>query len=713
MSSPNLLNNHAPFHEPEPERPAVRPLPAEHFRIVREPEPEPELIEDEPSSFEEQIDPVEPKPKRRRVWPWLLLMLVIGLGILVAPLIYAGIEAGASAQRAKADLTLMRDQLIRGDIDGAQDSISQAKQELVTIKSSLDRIGAWRFMPWIGPQIRGLEEVQRTGMFAIEGAEKLLIAAKSLQDALVSVGVLSNVEDTGIQPSRSFQSLTRDEKRTILARLYNSLPDLRVARDKIDLAEETFSQIPQDQLFAPLRSALAPLASQLPNLRTRLDHAVSLLEVFVPLMGYPQQKQYLVLLQNSDELRATGGFIGNIGLLKVDGGDIQQFKFQDVYALDNAVIGKLKDIPPEPLQRELGQKVWYLRDSNWSPDFPQSSARISDVFARSLQLAGQPATPIDGVIALQPGFFKDLLDITGPLHVDNQTLNSSNFFDIIEYQVEQGFLTQGLSVDQRKEIVAKVGDELVKTLTNQPASQWSDVFEAVTKALEQKDMLVTVADPSLQRLLDAKEWSGRTLATPQDYLWVIDSNLAALKTDGVMDKQIQYSVDASDPANLRATVTLKYTNTNSKVDWRYTRYRVYTRVYVPEGSELISSNGAMLKDKHEAGGRIIPGPVDVYKELGKTVFGAFWALEPGETRTLTYTYKLPGTVAEALQTNKYELLVQKQPGADMRLTLDILFGKNIASAVPAEDESHFGDKSYSLDDEPIVTDQSYRVNLRP
>jgi hypothetical protein len=162
-----------------------------------------------------------------------------------------------------------------------------------------------------------------------------------------------------------------------------------------------------------------------------------------------------------------------------------------------------------------------------------------------------------------------------------------------------------------------------------------------------------------------------------------------------MDKRIEYKVDAKNPAAPIATVRLIYTNTNRAITWRYTRYRDYVRIYVPEGSELISSEGAMAKDLNQTGGRIIPGQVDVMKDLGKTVFGAFWSIEPGQTRELTFTYRLPARVSDPLiSKGEYQLLLQKQPGSHHRLTLDLLLGKKLVAASPPEAPADFGDDRY-------------------
>jgi hypothetical protein len=192
----------------------------------------------------------------------------------------------------------------------------------------------------------------------------------------------------------------------------------------------------------------------------------------------------------------------------------------------------------------------------------------------------------------------------------------------------------------------------------------------------------------------------------------VDTNLAALKTDGVMDKRVEYSIDATNPSGPLATVRLTYTNTNRVITWRYTRYRDYVRIFVPEGSELIASEGAMAKDLNQSGGRVVPGQVDVMKDLGKTVFGAFWSIEPGETRQLTFTYRLPARVTEPLLSKGvYELLVQKQPGANQRLTLDLRLGKKLMAANPPEAPEQFGDERYRVTTD-LKTDQMFQIRVK-
>jgi len=229
--------------------------------------------------------------------------------------------------------------------------------------------------------------------------------------------------------------------------------------------------------------------------------------------------------------------------------------------------------------------------------------------------------------------------------------------------------------------------------------------------LAEKNVLFYLRDPRTLALLDGRGWTGRVAGPTGDYLWIVDSNLAALKTDGKMQKRATYSVDLNTGI---AKLTLRYHNTVRQIDWRYTRYRDYVRIYVPEGSELVSSTGALSDDHTHTGGRDVPGTVDVMHELGKTVFGAFWSIEPGETRDLQFTYRLPANVLQAMRSEAenggYSLTVQRQPGNTLELTLDNALGKNIRAADPSEAPQDFGDQRYHLT-VPLDRDRTFRVRF--
>lgn len=658
-----------------------------------------------------------PTPKRpgsgRRWMMWVIVLVVVG-GILAAtlPAAFALGHAFVAAQSAKQDLTQAEAKAKSQDFASAQVDLSDAAAQAQVAHDALDGVGFWRYMPYVGTQVASLENASMAAENTINGLSDLLKAAASVQSAFAEA-VSAEGELQSAQPqAATWNDLSPDDKRLVMQRLSDALPDIREASDQVDLAVEWWNQIDTSQLAPPIKNALAPLAQALPTLQQSLHEAVPLIEVGVPLAGYPDPSNMLLVLQNPDELRPGGGFIGNVGILATSNGDIENLFMGDVYAVDQPATGKWKQTPPAPIQTYLGVTDWFLRDANWSPDFPTDADRMLDFYNGELSVAGAPnPQPPQGVLAVDPALFASLLKITGPISADGITFDANNFVDTLEYQVEIGFLKQGTPVDERKRIVADLGGQLVDKLRALPSSKWPDVINAVTQALTQKDILVYSRNPQLLSQLDALGWTGRAKGTNGDFLWVVDGNLGALKTDGVMDKHVTYKLDATDPNNPTATVTLTYDNTNSNISWRYTRYRSYTRIYVPDGATLISSSGAMKNDLNVTGGTFVPGTVDVSHELGKTVFGAFWSIEPGKTGSLSFTYRLPSTVFSSPATGTYHLDWPKQAGAsNTKLTLDLSFGKTVQSASPPEDKSQWGDDKYEYQTDSLL-DREFDVKF--
>lgn len=648
------------------------------------------------------------KKKKRRMPSYIILAVIILLGVLFIPPLVAIGRAAWAGYQAKLSLESMEYMLEIGEIESAQSEAGAAKEEFSTMQKYLSGVGFWRDMPYVGTQIRGLQDTAQISAQTLDGVQDILEVAAAMQDALF-IATQTSSETVDVDSSERLQDLTPEERYALLESLYRSLPEIRLARDKIDIALAMWDDLPKDQLASPIRSALEPMANLLPVLQQSLEQGVPLIEVFVPLLGYPDPQSYLVATQNADEIRPGGGFIGSVIDVDIDAGYYEDFDFYDVYSVDNPASGVWSEVPPAPIEKHLGVTKWFMRDANWSPDFPTSAERVLDFYERERAVPLGTAPHQTGFIALEPGFFKSLLSFIGPVVVDGKTFNSANFMDVLQYEVE---FAPGITQENRKDIMGRIAEEIMAKIQNLPRSDWPKLLNIVTTALNQKQILIYNRDPNIQSIVDARGWSGRAKPTNGDFLWVIDANLAALKTDGVMSKSIQYTLDLRDIDHPRANTTLKYQNTNNRITELHTRYRSYTRIYVPEGSQLVSSTGAMAGDLTQTGGRFVPGKVDVMKDLGKTVFGAFWAIEPGRTGELSFTYELPHSSVESILDGSYRLDWPKQPGVDnAEFNVKILFPQSVAKATPPEPEEKWGDNNYEVQASSLY-DQIFEVKLQ-
>ncbi len=425
--------------------------------------------------------------------------------------------------------------------------------------------------------------------------------------------------------------------------------------------------------------------------------------ILIPkVLGFEKPQSYLVLFLNNTEIRPGGGFIGAYSVVRVDKGIPHILKVEGTEILDNQAPQDFESVPPEPLQKYVLVKRWGFRDSNWSPDFAASSMKSLDLFKKERGIAAEEIT---GVIGITPTLLEEILRISGPITVNGEEFNADNFTEKLEYEVEFGFAEDGLHFDERKKILADLSHALLARIRGDLFKHWSSYFALSQRMLLEKHILAYSTDLEIQKILVARGWSGEMKQDKKDYILWADANMAALKTDKVMDKELSYSVAPSGTDKYVGTVKMKYKNNGSFTKFT-TRYRTYARVFLPEGSKFISVSGSMKADRS-----IEPGVVDQGMENGRQWFGAFISIEPGKTGELAWQFYVAPQVAEQIKNNSYNLLVQKQLGtiAD-KLTLNLNFGKNIVSASPSEAQENIGDQKYNYKTD-LTVDRTIEVGL--
>jgi len=143
-------------------------------------------------------------------------------------------------------------------------------------------------------------------------------------------------------------------------------------------------------------------------------------------------------------------------------------------------------------------------------------------------------------------------------------------------------------------------------------------------------------------------WAGRIVNFDGDYLHINDSNFAGGKAGLFVTQEVDQEIKVEKDGAIKKTVTIKYKNQGKYSASRNPGFRDWVRVFVPKGSELISSKGSQNQ-------------VLTSEDLGKTVFEAFHVVRPEGSSTLQFEYKLP---FKYKKDTSYSLFIQKQPGTD-------------------------------------------------
>lgn len=611
----------------------------------------------------------------------IFLIVLIVLGILYFTYWQPLKNSFVLANEAQIHFEKAQSALLTTDFVAAKKEIENAQDVLEQLEINVDKLDSPLMFGYLKNQYTGIKQIINAVQ---ETSQGLYLLSNLAHDTLFEIKLDKN-GNLYISPEKRIEILTK---------IAQSAPDLNGAKAQLDLALLTLNQLEIKKLNPSIEKYYINLKAKISLLQNFLIQAESLAETLPKILGLGQEKNYLFLLQNSDELRPTGGFIGTIGVLKLKNGRIINFRTNDVYDYDRFAINKkMKVAPPEPIKKYIQIENWYLRDSNWSPDFPTAAQKIEWFFQTEAALSGGqlPNEKFDGVIAITPKLIEDLMDTLGAVEVDSFIFNKENFVDQLQYLVEVGVAEQKVPYYARKNIIGTLSQKLIGRLDNLNFNGWLEVFKTIFNNLNEKNILIYNKDAAVQELIAKQNWSGSIKNNTGDFLMAVDANLASLKSNQCIERKIAYSLN-TDGQKLKAKTDITYKN-NCTFTWKSTRYRTYSRLYVPLGSKWLKTEGSMDNDRSPK-----KGWTDIGQENNKTVFGTFIAIEPGASGTLSFEYYLPENIQQQIETsNAYNLYLQKQPGIETAIFLDLKFNDKIVDSAP-ENKNNFSSSRYQLTD---------------
>ncbi|MCJ7804283.1 DUF4012 domain-containing protein, partial [Patescibacteria group bacterium] len=325
--------------------------------------------------------------------------------------------------------------------------------------------------------------------------------------------------------------------------------DLDWSFNQLSLAESQFSQNPEVEQISEAR-----------NLILQARQGVALLP---ELIGLRKKQTYLVLFQNNSELRPTGGFIGSYGLLTFNEGQLVDFEVKDIYSADGQLKGHVE--PPSDLKKYLGEAGWYLRDSNWDPDFPTSAARAAWFLEK------ETGRKVDGVMAINLTFAQQILKAVGEIQLPDfqEKINEANFFERAEYYSEINFFPGST---QKQDFLGSVVRVLFEKVKTSEEKTWFALAKNIWPSLKTKDLIFWLADPRAMMMVTNLGWDGaikevkcQTLEEKclADYLMVVEANVGINKTNYFLKRSFSHRLQIKEDQTIQETLRLNYQNTSS------------------------------------------------------------------------------------------------------------------------------------------------------
>lgn len=353
------------------------------------------------------------------------------------------------------------------------------------------------------------------------------------------------------------------------------------------------------------------------------------------ILGKDDRKTYLVLFQNNMELRPTGGFIGSFGLLTFEGGRMTDFTLSDVYSADGQLKGHIE--PPPPIKKYLGEANWFLRDSNWDPDFPTSALRAEWFLDKEID------RKVDGVIAVDLEPVKSLVEIMGPIYLSDyeMTVTSDNLYEKTQAEVHEEVFA---GTHKKASFLTALSRNLINEMSDLNSTKKALVLKEFYQDLESRHIQVFLHEVQIQESLDKLGYSGQFL-TPScgqdcypDFVGVVEANVGVNKANYFISRQQDLKVDIL-PDRIRRQLTLSIKNSANPGLGAPAKYKAYIRIVVPQQSEVV-------------------GDYEITEGKGRKEIGFLEEVTAGETKDIKIVWDSP----KSGNINSYGLYFRKQAG---------------------------------------------------
>ena len=556
------------------------------------------------------------------------LLLIFSLIFVVRP----GLKVYAAVREAKPHVRALKDSFILQDLQMAEAQLIALGEKIAKVENSLKPLSWVGVIPLVGNYYRDAGHLMAAADYGLETGQILIEAVGPFADVL---GFKTEGTEAFLDAEKKIEGLVTVMPE-IAPRLDEVAAEFAVIRQELETVDP--NRYPKSFRGQPIRSLLAEAKQTMNTVEESMPDIKELLAVLPGVMGDPVKKTYLILFQNDKELRSTGGFLTAYALMTIEGGKIVEVQSDDMYKLDERIAEK---VPPTPvLAQYLKVKESFIRDSNLSPDFYESSKKFEWFLGK---ISDFPR--IDGIIAIDTYLVRDILEVLGPVGLPGyeEEFSAEN----VVYQLELYANLLGRHVAGRKDLLGALMDAMMEKAFNAPREQWKPLFETGLKLAGEKHILLYLHEPKAQQLAEKYNYAGRLQEFDGDYLHINDTNFAGAKANLYIQETVTQDYKVAKDGTVTKTVTVNLENPEPNDGWLNGTYYDWMRIYAPKGSKLLDSSSWQ--------------EVRVSEDLGKTVFETYTYCYPQNSNSISVTYELPFKVQKS---KALQMLVQKQPGTD-------------------------------------------------
>lgn len=362
------------------------------------------------------------------------------------------------------------------------------------------------------------------------------------------------------------------------------------------------------------------------------------LPLFRAFLGDGSDKLYLLAAQNSAEIRASGGFPGSMGTIRIEDGVLTIDDFKTVYDMISVNPPTEAHITDTEYLLFSGS-LDYARDACYIPDFE----RVGEIWA--LAYESKNDEHIDGVISLTPVIIQKVLAYTGAVTLSDGTeLNGDNATQMLQKDLYYKYLSSNSSykISNANDYVDSLFAETAKIVMGKLVDDFdinriADYSKIFTDGGKDRTILMWMEDETAESYVKAAGCSGALNddpSNPEAGVFFSGANGSKLGWFVSLDTQIG-DVTVNDDRSRTYDVTVTVSNDITRDDmYRAGNYIIgnyngqvesYLHLFAPAGgtiSDFETSNSMTMN-------------MDEYHGL-EVAYNVEFMLAPSNPVTVTY-----------------------------------------------------------------------------
>lgn len=578
------------------------------------------------------------EPKKRSKTPFIVVgIIIVLLGVLGgvgAAALFSAKDLKAQASEVLTYVDSMSESVKTQDFNSA----SESAQQIANLSGDMsDKLSSplWTaasFVPVVGQDITSARTV-----------------VGSLND--VANQVLVPMMDTiASNPLSEFITSDKTINAQAVSQLFGALAS---AAEPMQECTDTIEGVPAFHI-SMLEEKMGPVREKLVKVNGLVQKAADLAPLAESILGAKGDRVYLIAAQNSTEMRASGGFPGSIGALRITNGKIELDDFSTVY---DVMADRTSDAMGVTDQEKalFGEGFMMVpRDAGMNPDF----TRVAEIWASAY--TEKTGVALDGVISVTPAVVQNLLAISGPITLaDGLMLDGSNATKVLQNDLYWKYLSSNPSAeggnDAADALFAQAADLAFENFFSGLNSETLMQFmKVMMEGFDNRSVMFWLTNADEQSKLDALNCSGALVTDPSEpavgtffSLWIgskmgwyidIENEITAStdNADGTRTYSVKTTYRNTASADVIATAGNYITGALAGFDIDNLYPEIF--VYAPTGgsiSNFSATNGAQfVETEHE----------------GLQVFHASRPdLRDGESITCTYDVTVSADATEELR----------------------------------------------------------------